>query len=62
MLVCLGFAGQATTMRHVYQSVLRLARGVFDLLQSQPEAILDDSPNIPRYIKDGTIKRYLSQE
>jgi predicted nucleotidyltransferase len=62
MLVCLGFAGSATSITDVYTSALRLARGVIRLIQSNPAAIAaDGTPNIPLYLADGSIQRYLEQ-
>ncbi len=62
MLVCFGFSGGATGSRDVYQSALRLAKGVIDLLQASPAGrAIDPTPHIERYLTDGSLQRYLEQ-
>ncbi len=62
MLVCFGFSGGATGSKDVYQSALRLAKGVMELLQASPASrAVDPTPHIERYLTDGSLKRYLEQ-
>ncbi len=62
LLICLGLTGGATTIHTLYQSALRLARGVIRLLQAHPAALpADTQPNIPRHLADGSLLRYLEQ-
>ena len=62
MLVCFGFSGGATESKDVYQSALRLAKGVMELLQASPAGrAIDPTPHIERYLTDGSLQRYLEQ-
>jgi hypothetical protein len=63
MLVCFGFSGGATGSKDVYQSALRLAKGVLDLLQASPAGrAVDPTPHIERYLTDGSLQRYVEQQ
>ncbi len=64
MLICLGFAGRATTITDVYESALRLARGTLALVQPHTAAIKaeeDIAPYLAQYLVDGSLLRYLEQ-
>ena len=62
MLICLGFAGHATTMQDVYQSTLRLARSTLAMVRADPVAIdTDTAPYIAQYVEYGSLLRYLEQ-
>lgn len=63
MLICLGFAGHATTMTDVYQCALRLARGTLAKVRANPVAIgAGTAPYIAQYIENGSLLRYLEQK
>ena len=62
MLVCFGLSSGATKSKDVYQSALRLAKGVMELLQASPAGrAIDPTPYIERYLTDGSLQRYLEQ-
>lgn len=62
LLVCAGLSGRATTAREVYESAARLVTGVIELLQSHAARLSTElQPELPRYLANGTLHRYVTQ-
>ncbi|HVA91764.1 MAG TPA: hypothetical protein VNL71_18210 [Chloroflexota bacterium] len=62
MLACLGLSGQALPPEELCERALRLAVGIIDLLAPRAEALADQlEPDLPRYLRDGMLRRYLQQ-
>lgn len=63
MQACLGLSGHAVLREDLHTRALRLALGITDLLTSHAAALADQlEPDLPRYLIDGTLRRYLLQE
>ncbi|MGH2347544.1 MAG: phosphoribosyl-AMP cyclohydrolase, partial [Chloroflexota bacterium] len=63
MQVCLGLSGHAVPREDLRTRALRLALGILDLLTPHAAALADQlEPDLPRYLIDGTPRRYLLQE
>lgn len=62
MLACLGLSGQAISAEELHERALRLAVGIIDLLAPHVEELADQlEPDLPRYPRDGRLRRYLRQ-
>jgi phosphoribosyl-AMP cyclohydrolase len=63
LLVCLGLVGPATTVDEVYAAAHRLVTGVLDLLQPHARRLAPElEPDLPTYLADGTLQRYVAQD
>jgi hypothetical protein len=61
-VTCLGLTGRETSITDVYRSAMRQAQGVIELMRAHPAASTADiTPDIPLYLADGRIQRYLAQ-
>jgi len=62
VLACLGLSGQAVPMEELHERVLRLAVGIIDLLAPHAEELAGQlEPDLPCYLRDGRLRRYLRQ-
>lgn len=63
LLVCLGLTGRATTVDDVYAAAHRLVTGVLTLLHPHAQRLAPEfEPDLPAYLADGTLQRYVEQE
>lgn len=63
MLLCLGLSGRATDAEAVYAAALRLALGTLALLRPRAEELAGEvEPELPRFLADGTLERFVEQE
>ncbi len=62
LLICLGMDGRARTAGEVHDAAMRLVVGMLELLSRHVEELRPVlEPELPRYLADGTLLRYITQ-